>query len=1226
MGTTVARPIVKDEVLLVEDDPEVGRPVTRAVVDEGFDVRSVSSGEHALAVLASRDVACVIVGARPPLDDAVELVRRLRAGHPAIPVVLHGAGIPLDVAVRAVKSGASDIVDAAMPDFASVVAAKVRAAVAEAGAASSGRRRRLLRTAFVGRESELRYLEGDLDRAAGGQGRVVLITGEAGIGKTSLAFELSRRARARGALVLWGHCDDAGAAPAYWPWTKILRGYVSAVDPETVREDLGTAGPALASLVPSLRDTAGSGAAGGATEITRFHLFDGVIQFLRHAAARRPIVCVLDDLHEADGDSRQLLRALTTEIADARLLVVAAYRDAAVDPATRAEIGRIADHPAAGVVHLVGFDETDVWRYIVEATDVRPPKPLVRAIVAKTAGNPLFVADVVNLLAADERLDEDPGTGELQLAIPESRRQAVAHRLERVSDGCRRTLETAAVVGAEVELEVLALVLADDATAVRAAVDEAIAHRLVVVDEPSGAIRFTNVLVRDVLHDRVPAAERARVHGRIADVLEATSAGRAERPLAALAHHRLESATCTADVARAYGYVVAAAQRAAELMAHEEAARCYELALRVAERAELATPIVQTELLVELTETHWRAGHTEAARAVGRRALAVAKESGEAAAGATAALAFAGRLPGFGAIACDEEVVAELERALGALPPTATALRAMVMARLAEELTYLPRRTADRTLAPKAITLARSLDEPAVLASVLRTTQWSVWTPDDVERRRQLAEEIVALAGRTHDPVLGLDGELFRLWSALEHGEMDVARRQLVLATRLAARLRLPYYSWTTTMARVCLHIATGRFDDAERVADEAVRAADPSANPTVPLFVGAQRGHIMWHRGRFEELARWLTDVVGGFSMLAATLDCSLVITYAEAGQRELARAELGRFAADDFVGVPRNPMWLMNMTSLADGCIAVGDVDAAARLYPLLVPFARYNIVAVPVWVGAPVAHYMGGLAALLGDAVAARRHYEDALVLEARTGTRQWGARTQLAYARLLRASGRPDDAERADELVASSRAIALELGLAPVLAQVEAMRPSPARVTARRCRFHRHGDLWELEYAGKRATVRHRVGMEYLRQLLVHPGDPVPVLELASVPGRAVLVERAGEPAVDRRAFAEVQRRIAEIETEVDSYSAHGAIPSDALRAELAECRRYLARTGGGVLGAADRARPSVTKAIDRAIAAITDAHPVLGHHLRRHVETGRTCVYVPDLAAPLQFEF
>jgi ActR/RegA family two-component response regulator/tetratricopeptide (TPR) repeat protein len=1214
---------VKDEVLLVEDDLEVGRLVTEALVARGFDVHRVPGVADGLAVLASRDVAGVVLAIGPGVDEELDALRQMRARHPTTPVIGLVATLSVDVAVRAVKCGAADVVDRC-DDFATSVAAKVVEAIADE-AAGSGRPSRIVRPAFVGRETEIGFLESELRRAIAGQGRVVLVTGEDGIGKTSLAFEFTRRARGRGALVLWGHCDDTHAAPAYWPWSKLLRGYVGAVDAGVAREDVGLAGAALGSLVPSLRD--GAAGAGDATGITRFHLFDGVIQFLRHAAARRPLVCVLDDLHDADGDSLQLLRALTTEIADVRLLVLGIHRDGTVDPATRAELGRIADHPATSTVRLAGFDDTDVWRYIADATDVRPAKALVRAIVAKTEGNPLFVADVVSLLAADARLEEVPGDGELQLSIPESRRQAISDRLARVSAPCRRTLEAAAVVGPEVELDLLGAVLGTDPGSVRDAVDEAMAQRLVVASESSGAIRFTNVLVRDVLYERVSPLERPGLHARIADVLEAMAKGGADRPLAAMAHHRLAAATTPDDLARAFGYVVAAANRAAELMAHEEAARSYEVALRVAERARLATPAVQTELLVELAEAHWRAGHAEAARGVGRRALAVAREAGDAGTGAAAALAFAGRLPGFGAIACDEEVVAELEHALAALPPTATALRALVMARLAEEQTYLPRRTADRTLAPKAITLARSLDDPAVLAGVLRTTQWSVWTPDDVERRRQLAEEIVALAGRTHDPVLALDGELFRLWSALEHGAMDVARRQLAVATRLAERLRLPYYSWITTMARACLHMAAGRLDDADRVAGEALRAGDATANPTVPLFVGAQHGHIMWHRGRFEELERWITDVVGGFSMLAATLDCSLVITYAESGQRELARAELARFAAADFADVPRNPMWLMNVLSLAEGCIAVGDVDAATKIYPQLAPFARYNCVVVPVWVGAPVAHYMGGLAAVLGDPTAARRHYEDALVLEARTGTRQWGARTQLAYARLLRASGRREDAERAAELVDSARAIAEELGLAPVLALATAMSGADAAGAAgRRCRFHRAGDDWELDFGGRRVTVRHRVGMEYLRRLLARPGDPVPVLELASGGGRGVLVERGGGPTLDRRAVLEVYGRIAEIEAEVEACAARGAVASEALRAELLECRGYLADHGAGLLSTVDRARPSVTKAIDRAIAAITDALPVLGHHLHRHVETGRSCVYVPDIADPVRFEF
>ena len=1214
---------MRDDILLVGHDAAAARVVAAALGDRGLTVRSVETAEDALEFLATRAVACVVLDLDGAPADVIETLRRLQARGGTTPIVLLATGASIDLAVRAIKAGAFHLVDK-RGDWPAALVAKVREALGEAEGGDR-RRSRLVRPTFVGRESELAFLGAELDRACAGEGRVVLISGDSGIGKTSLAFEFTRAARERGALVLWGHCEEGRGTPAYWPWTQILGGYVGTTDAGGASDDLGAAGATIASLVPSLRPPVRPASRDG-EEITRFHVFDGVARFLRRAAARRPLVCVLDDLHQADGDSLQLLRALTTQIGGARLLIVGAHRDAMIEPAARAELGRIADHPAAGVIALAAFDEREVRRYIVAATDVRPSKVLIRAIVAKTAGNPLFVADVVSLLAADGRLGDDPFGGELKVSIPESRRQAIADRLGRLSELCGHVLGAAAVVGAEVELAVLAQVAGRDLAGVREAIDEAIAHRIVVGSEVPDVVRFSNVLVRDVLYEALPAAVRPRLHGRAADALDALPAGRGERPLAAIAHHRLEAATCPEDVARAYGYVVAAANRAAELMAHDEAARYYDVALAVAERAGLATAAVQTELLVELAEARWRAGHTDGARAAGRRALVIAKETKEPGAVAAAALAFAGRLPGFGAIACDEEVVAELELALAALPPTATALRAMLMARLAEELTYLPRRNADRTLAPKAITLARSLDDPAVLASVLRTTQWSVWTPDDVERRRQLAEEIVALATRTRDPVLALDGELFRFWSALEHGEMDVARRQLVLVTRHAERLRLPYYAWMTTMARACLHIAAGRLDDAEHVADEAVRAGDATTNPTVPLFTGAQRGHIMWHRGRFEELARWITDVIGGFPMLAATLDCSLVITHAEAGQRELARVQLARFAAEDFADVPRNPMWLMNMTSLADGCIAVGDVEAASRLYPQLAPFARYNCVIVPVWVGPPVAHYMAGLAALLGDVVAARRHYEDALLLEARTGTRQWGARTQLAYARLLWASGRPDDAERARQLVASARAIAEELGLAPVLRLVESMaraqRPTGGQ---RRCRFHRTGDKWEIEFDGRRVEVRHRIGMEYLSHLLERPGVAVAAIELASAGGR-VLVESGGGAVLDRRAIAEVQRRIAELEAELEACAARGAVASEALRAELVECRSYLGGHGGALIAAAERARPSVTKAIDRAIGAIEAVHDALGHHLRRHVETGRACVYVPDVVAPVTFVF
>ena len=1090
----------------------------------------------------------------------------------------------------------------------------------------------VVRSVFVGRETELRALSGEVARASAGEGRVVLAVGEEGIGKTSLAIELGRLARARGCTVLWGQCHEAAGAPAYWPWTQILRGYVDTADLEALREDLGANAAAVGWITPTLRDRLPDLPAPDTTELTRFHVVDGVIQFLKRVAVRAPLVLVIDDLHHVDGDSLHLLRLFAAESADVPLLVLGTYRDRSPGSPVVAEIARVASGPRTTVLCLVGFEAAEVRRYVEEATAVRPSGALAQAIHAKTEGNPLFVAELTRLLATEGRLSEQPLNGEFRLAIPATRRQAIAERLARLSERCRKLLDAAAVIGRDFDSDLLGCVAGEASSTVATALDEARAARLVCArDDERGSYRFAHVLVREVLYDDLAAGERRRLHGRVAETLEApsTADGAAllghDLPLAAIAHHCLEAAMGEDELRRALGWVMAAGRRAAAMMAHEEARRCYEKALSVSESAHLAPPADLSALLVKVAEARWCAGDMNGAREAGRRALVVAKETGEPTAAATAALAFAGRLPGFGAVVSEPEVVTELEQALALLPSTATALRAQVMARLAEELAYAPRGRAERSLGQQAIELARGLGDSGVLAAVLRTTQWSVWTPDAVERRPRLASEIVTLADQTGDRVLALDGELLRLWSALECGETDVAWRQLALCTRLAGDLRLPHYVWVTAAARACLHIATGRLDEAERLAEEAGTVGERSGNPTVALFVGVQREHVRFLRGRWDEVVEWLRSVLAGFSVLAPAVECTLIFTYALVGQHERVRTELARLAADDFARVPRDPAWLMNMTSLAAACTMIGDARRARQLYPHLAPFTPYNVVVPPALVAGPVSHYIGGLAALMGDDAAARRHYEETLALEARTGSCQWTARTQIAYGRLLGRSAQAGDAERGARLVASGRAIAEELGLAPVVREADAgvepeLPPEPARVV-----FRQTGDAWEVAFRGRRATVPHRVGMSYLRCLLERPGVPVAAIELASLGGDAVLVDHGGGPLLDRQAMREVQRRIADIDAEVAACSRRSAVASADLLGERAECETYLKGRRREIVSASERARSGVTKAIGRAIEAIRGAHEGLAHHLDRRVETGHLCVYVPDPAAPLVFD-
>ena len=157
-------------------------------------------------------------------------------------------------------------------------------------------------TPFVGREAELAALAGDLDGATGGQGGMVLLAGEPGIGKTRLAEELAAQATARGVLVLWGRCWEGEGAPAFWPWVQVVRAYVETADPAGLRQEMGAGAPDIAQLVPSVRDRLPGLPIPPPVEpeAARFRMFDSLTGFLRAASVRRPLLLVLDDLHWAD--------------------------------------------------------------------------------------------------------------------------------------------------------------------------------------------------------------------------------------------------------------------------------------------------------------------------------------------------------------------------------------------------------------------------------------------------------------------------------------------------------------------------------------------------------------------------------------------------------------------------------------------------------------------------------------------------------------------------------------------------------------------------------------------------------------------------------------------------------------------------------------------------------------------------------------------------------------
>jgi hypothetical protein len=393
---------------------------------------------------------------------------------------------------------------------------------------------------------------------------------------------LSSVAAARGAQVVWGRCSSDGGAPAYWPWIQILRALIADRDPLAVRADLGARADDVAQLLPELRDHFPELEPGerGEAEDARFRLFDATATFLIRAAAEQPLVLVIDDLHAADTSTLSLLRFVARAAIDAPILIVATYRDAqtALERGLSESLSELARTTDCLQLVLTGLSNEDTAHFVELTAGVTPMPLLTAAIHETSSGNPLFVSELVRLLRAEDRLHElDDDSA---LVLPRGVDQVIARRIDQLSDGCRRTLALAAVIGREVDMNVLER--AGDATGdeLLSHVEDAGAAR--VIEESRGTVRFSHDLVRHTLYASLGTTERRRLHAAVGAALEQVRGSNPEPVASELAHHFSE-ALPAGDVAKAVRYLTVAGHQAAEVSASHEAASWYERAAKIGE-------------------------------------------------------------------------------------------------------------------------------------------------------------------------------------------------------------------------------------------------------------------------------------------------------------------------------------------------------------------------------------------------------------------------------------------------------------------------------------------------------------------------------------------------------------------------------------------------------------------------------------------------------------------
>ncbi|MGY1837059.1 BTAD domain-containing putative transcriptional regulator [Blastococcus sp. SYSU DS0510] len=684
--------------------------------------------------------------------------------------------------------------------------------------------------ALVGRRAELDQVRAVAEQVAGGRSAVVVLEGEAGIGKTRLAETVADGARLLGWPVAWSRCADDTGAPPLWPWTQVL-------------EQLGQP-----ELVPDE-------AAGDDADAARFRLFQDLRARLT-AAASHPALVVLEDLQGADTTSVQLLGLLARHLPRAPVLLVVTARTVG-EPLPEAVadcLARLAREPAATCLRLRGLDADDVAALLTAQLGSPGDRALAATVHDRTGGNPFFVVELSRWMvgAHDLHLDVVP--------VPPSVGEVLRTRLARLPAGAREVLELAAVVGREVSLGLLeaAGVAVDDALT---AMDSALAVGLVVEGGRPWSWRFAHALVQEVLAGDLPAVRRARLHARVGEALErrlttSTDDGLVER----LTHHFVEALPVVGP-GPALLYLGAAARAARARLAHGEAAAHGRRALQLLDPEAPDAARTRHDLLTALGNDLLRSGQLTEAREVVAEAIGLARQLDDRECLAEAAAVWGSvtlwNWRPHGVV--DEDMVAVLEDLLAERGDGDDPTTARLLGTLGVELAFGPDDRGVRA-AGQAVAMARRIGDPELLGRTLNNLSLAVWgRPGAAELRLAAADESLELAGRGLPRRTEFLAHLHRAAIRLHLGDLAGFEADHAQARRLAVSLSGPEVrphvlwqagglAWLRGNAARAEELTTEAYELFRRVTPHArhayaahqftLRRADHRQGETLPLLV----------------------------------------------------------------------------------------------------------------------------------------------------------------------------------------------------------------------------------------------------------------------------------------------------------------------------------------------------------------------------------------------------
>ena len=1027
----------------------------------------------------------------------------------------------------------------------------------------------------VGRTGPLQRLGEVVTASVNGRASALLVSGEAGIGKTSLISAALGGAcvdSAPGtAIIGWGTCWHGDGAPGFWPWMRALDEVASAIGRDAASAAAGHDAGLLSLLI---RELGSPEPAVGDLDRHRLLLLEAAAGWLETLAADRHVVVVLDDLQWADSSTFDLIDYVIGTPRTARLLVIGAFRHDEHDQERRARLATIGSH--AGDVHLDGLTVDGVEELVSTIPGLLASRALAVDLHRRTGGHPLFVGELARLRAA----------GDLA-ALPTVVTGAVTRRLDALSVESRRLLEVGSVLGNRLLLDVLGAVTETTAAGVLGHLAPAIDTGLVRA-VPGDEFWFTHDIYRETLYSELDAADRSGLHAAIGAALEVRRERGAEVPPGDVALHYVH-AIATVEPARAIRWANEAAQEERRRLAFSEAAgHLRRVRLAALDGGWRIEPDVMTRLLMDEADNQARSGEPQVARDLLVQAARAAPGAEE-----LADVSLAVQRLGAKFSVPRDEIIAQLETALTAVTGVSLTKQAQVTAALARELQHSVAKDRHRAgpLSEEALALGRESKDNETIVACLLARHDALWGPGTGTERSELGREIAAVGVTLGDVDRQAEGLILEANGLLESGD---ARFRQVLDSWFAVLTARnePRDRYLIETRRAALALLDGDLDRAEVLAEDAGRIGEQIHEPDTGNVLMSQRVALATARRDPDELRALAADAVRWWTGAPVLAHAVAAGALAMAGDLDGAENEVGGMVAAGAWQSEGSYLRSVLVGHLAEASVALENRELCAQLLADIEDIAdACGVNGAVVAFAGPFAHSAGILASALGDQETARSMLHQSIDTSRRLGAVVWERQGEAALRAIEKGS-------------AASKPIG-----------ANDTEPETASLVLQR-------GVWTVSWQHETGTLPHLKGLADIATLVRRRGHDVSALELAG--GQAV--SGCGTYAMtDWQSLDAYRRRLDGLDAEIDAADRDADLGrSELLDAErqqlLAEVRRVTG-LGGGIRSnsndPAERARKAVSGRIRDAIARLAEIAPGLSAHLDRSILTGRRCSYSPS---------